>query len=227
MKQTKLFINFILIFVTTILFVSCQKKSDNKEKINIIDKTILPQKTMAIENSKNLKEKVLLDYVTAAPNILSNSKNGVPFDKLNYDKIIAYEFQGSEEPYPNVIDKHGKFVPVITAQKALSQIQADKILLALSKKSTYGEGTAACFNPHFALVFYKENKPINQISICLDCNYLIADLDIPAETHRKIDKGTANEYALTGFTKSGKTAIINLCKELNFYYKEKEETKLK
>lgn len=226
MKQNKLFINFILIFVTTILFVSCQTKSDNKEKINIIDKTILPQKTMAIENSKNLKEKVLLDYVTAAPNILPNSKNGVPFDKLNYDKIIAYDFQGSEEPYPNVIDKHGKFVPVITAQKALSQIQADKILSALSKKSTYGEGTAACFNPHFALVFYKENKPINQISICLDCNYLIADLDIPAETHRKIDKGTANEYALTGFTKSGKTAIINLCKELNFYYKVKE-TKLK
>ena len=226
MKQTKLFINFILIFVITILFVFCQKKSDNKEKINIIDKTILPPKKIAIENSKNLKEKVLLDYVTAAPNILPNSKNGVPFGKLNYDKIIAYDFQGSEEPYPNVIDKQGKFVPVITAQKALSQIQADKILSALSKKSTYGEGTAACFNPHFALVFYKENKPINQISICLDCNYLIADLDIPAETHRKIEKGTANEYALTGFTKSGKTAIINLCKELNFYYKEKE-TKLK
>lgn len=121
--------------------------------------------------------------------------------------------------YPSVIDKHGKFVPVVLAQKALSQIQADKILLALTQKSTYGEGTAACFNPHFALVFYKNNKMINQINICLDCNYLIADIDIPAETHFKINKRTPDEYALTGFTKSGKTAIINLCKKLGFYYK--------
>lgn len=222
MKQTKLFINLLIVFVSAIVLVSCEKKIEKKEKIEIIDKTIPPKKSVAIENSKNLKEKVLLDYIITAPNVLPNPKNGIPFDKLNYDKIIAYDFQGSEEPYPNVIDKHRKFVPVIIAQKALSQIQADKILSTLAKKSTYGEGTAACFNPHFALVFYKNNKPINQISICLDCNYLIADLDIPAETHRKIDKGTANEYTLIGFRKSGKATIISLCKELNFYYKDKK-----
>lgn len=222
MKQIKLFINLLIVFVSAIVLVSCEKKIEKKEKIEIIDKTIPPKKSVAIENSKNLKEKVLLDYITTAPNVLPNPKNGIPFDKLNYDKIIAYDFQGSEEPHPNVIDKHRKFVPVIIAQKALSQIQADKILSTLAKKSTYGEGTAACFNPHFALVLYKNNKPINQISICLDCNYLIADLDIPAETHRKIDKGTANEYTLIGFTKSGKATIISLCKELNFYYKDKK-----
>jgi hypothetical protein len=217
----KLFLNLFITLFTALIFVSCQSRSENKEQIEIIDKTIPPKKSAAIDNSKNLKEKVLLDYIISASSIQPNSKNGTPFDKLKYDKIIAYDFQGSEEPYPSVIDKHGKFVPVVVAQKVLSQFQADKILSALTRESTYGEGTAACFNPHFALVFYRNNKMIHQINICLDCNYLIADIDIPAETHLKIDKGIPDEYTLTGFTKSGKAAIINLCKELNFHYKSR------
>jgi hypothetical protein len=41
---------------------------------------------------------------------------------------------------------------------------------------------------------------------------------IPAMTHLKVNKGKENEYAISGFTKIGKKAIIDLCKDLNFYY---------
>ncbi|MFH6994632.1 hypothetical protein [Flavobacterium sp. FlaQc-48] len=211
---SNLFFNLLILLV----LVSCQAKLDPKNSVQIDDKTILPKKPYSIDKSKFLKKEVLLDYITKANTITPNAKNGVPFDKLDYDKIIAYDFDGSEESYPSVINKFKNFVPVVLAQKALSQIQADKILWALTQKSTYGEGTAACFDPHFALVFYKDNKAINQINICLGCNYLIADLNIPAQTHLKVNKGTANEYSLTGFTKSGTTAIVSLCKELGFFY---------
>lgn len=211
------FLNLAITFWVVLFFVSCQKKSENSNNVSIEKKTILPKKSSPIDNPKNLKEEVLLNYIYKAPVIIPNSKNGVPFDKLDYDKIIAYDFEGSEEPYPSVIDKNGKFVPVVLAQKALSQIQADKILSTLTKKSTYGEGTAACFNPRFSLVFYKKNKSISQINICLECNYLISDIDIPAETHVKVNKGTPDEYALIGFTKSGKAAIKSFCKELDFH----------
>ncbi|MCP2027333.1 hypothetical protein L1276_002490 [Flavobacterium sp. HSC-32F16] len=224
MKQlSNPFLNLAITFWAVLFFVSCQKKSENSNNVSIEKKTILQKKSSPIDNPKNLKEEVLLNYIDKATTIKPNSKNGVPFDKLDYDKVIAYDFDGSEETYPKVIDKHGKFVPVVLAQKVLSQIQADKILSTLTKKSTYGEGTAACFKPHFAIIFYKQNKAVNQISICLDCNYLISDIDIPAETYSKVNKGTPEEYSLIGFTKSGKAAIISLSKELGFYYQQKNQ----
>ena len=85
--------------------------------------------------------------------------------------------------------------------------------------SSYGEVTAACFNPHLGLVFFKDNKFKNAINICLECNYLNSDVAIPAETHLKVNKGKENEFAITGFTKTGKKAIIELCQDLNFYYR--------
>ncbi|WP_152616714.1 hypothetical protein [Flavihumibacter solisilvae] len=157
-----------------------------------------------MDSSQIIKENVLVDYIAAAKTIRQNPKNGVPFSKLDYDKLIAYDFAGSANTYPSVIDQKGNFVPVVMGQQYLSQEQADKILSALTNNSTYGEVTAACFEPHFALVLYKDNKKVTQINVCLDCNYLIAEIEIPAETH--------------GFTESGRKAIIDLCKELNFRY---------
>ena len=171
-----------------------------------------------VDTTKIIKEKVLLDYIATAKTVKANSQNGIPFSRLEYDKVIAYDFAGSEEPYPSVIDEKGKFVPVVLGQRFLTQEQSDIILSTLTKNSTYGEATAVCFKPHFALVLYKDNKKVNQINVCLDCNYLISDIEIPAETHKKVNKGTKDEYAIIGFTKSGKTAIIDLCEELNFHY---------
>lgn len=218
MKQLNKIIltTFCLTFCLT-TFIFCQTNTnytDTRKSSNIIP----PTKPERGDTSKTIKEKALIDYIVSAKSIRPNLKNGVPFDKLDYDKIIAYDFAGSEEPYPSVIDKKGKFVPVILRQQFLTQKQADKILSILTNKSTYGGVTAACFQPHFALVFYKDNKMINQISICLDCNYLISDIAIPAETHKKVNAGKEDEYPMIGFTKTGKRAIIDLCKQLNFTY---------
>jgi hypothetical protein len=44
---------------------------------------------------------------------------------------------------------------------------------------------------------------------------------------KKVNAGTKDEYAITGFTKSGKKAIIDLCKQLNFTYGPTEENSSK
>jgi hypothetical protein len=178
-----------------------------------------PPPRSRIDPADILKEKELKDYIKTSPSISPNKKSGAPFNTLDYDKVIAYDFDGGK-PYNMVIDEDGKFIPVITKQQFLTQQQADKITMALSSKSTYGDGTAACFEPHLGLVFYKKDSIINQLSICLGCNFLSSQIPIPAETHKVLNKGKEYEYALTGFTKTGKQAIKALCKELNFYYGE-------
>lgn len=169
---------------------------------------------------KILEEKVLLEYISFAPLINPNPKIAAPFNKLRYDKIIAYDFgDGYSEETLRVIDPQGRFVSNISKQQALSQAKADNILTALTTKSTYGGSNAICFNPRFALVFYKGSKVVNQINICMDCNYLVSEIDIPAQNHiaKKVSK---NEYAQTGigFSESGRKAIIDFCKDLSFYY---------
>ena len=224
-RLDKIFLTTLCLAFSLTTFTSCQTTTNHKDTENNAD--TMPSAPLPppewVDTSKIIKEKVLLEYINSAKTVRPNTKNGVPFDKLDYDKVIAYDFAGSEEPYPSVIDEKGKFVPVVLGQQFLTQKQADKILSTLTSKSTYGEATAACFQPHFALVFYKVNKMINQINVCLDCNYLISDIAIPAETHKKVNAGTKDEYAITGFTKPGKKAIIDLCKQLHFYYRPTEE----
>lgn len=221
---TKISLPIICLLLSMTLFNSCQtsvKQNDIEKTNELIPK--IPPPPAKVDTTKTLKLKTLIDYIVLAKPIKPNLKNGEPFGKLEYDKVIAYDFKGREELYPAVIDKHGMFVPVVLGQKFLTQEQADKILSTLTKKTTYGEGTAACFEPHFALVLYKDNKMTHQINICLGCNYLISDIDIPAETHKKVNKGTKDEYALIGFTEKGKKAVIELCKELDFTYGQEKK----
>ncbi|SHE51142.1 hypothetical protein SAMN05443633_101394 [Chryseobacterium arachidis] len=208
-----------IIFGSVILFTSCEKRIDKIDKVEEIHKRDSIQLISDIPIIKGLKENELINYVKYAPTIKPNKNNGIPFNNLNYDKIIAYDFNCDEKMYDNVIDKNGKFIPIIEKQQFLTQKQADKILSALTKKSSYGEASAACFNPHLGLVFFKNNKKVNQISICLDCNDSTSEIDIPARRHKVFNKGTDSEYSFTGYTSKGKTAVIDLCKELQFYYK--------
>lgn len=220
-KKTK--ISRFIIFGSVILFTSCEKRIDKVEEIHKRDSIQLSD----IPTIKGLKENELINYVKSAPIIKSNKNNGIPFDNLDYDKIIAYDFQGDEEMYNDIIDKKGKFIPIIEKQQFLTQKQADKILSVLTKKSSYGESSAACFNPHLGLVFFKNNRKVNQISICLDCNNSTSEIAIPARTHKIFNKGTDSEYSFTGYTPKGKSAVIDLCKELKFYYKSAENIETK
>ena len=65
-----------------------------------------------IDLNKYLKNDDLLSYAAASPKIARIEKLKTPFDTLQFNKVIAYDYDGSEEPYGSII-VDGKFVPVV------------------------------------------------------------------------------------------------------------------
>ncbi|HSN59357.1 MAG TPA: hypothetical protein VLR49_00370, partial [Ferruginibacter sp.] len=129
----KIFLMALPIAFGLSIFSSCQAKTGNKDNVENSDQIISTSAPPGrVDTTKILKEKVLIDFIATAKTIKPNPKNGVPFDKLDYDKVIAYDFAGSEETYPGVIDEKGKFVPVVLGQQFLAQDQANKILSTLA-----------------------------------------------------------------------------------------------
>ncbi len=199
--------------VLVCLSISC--KTNNKPEIK--HQVLQPKKTK-IDYTKYLKRSELEAYVLQAEKVNLKALNSKPFDTLKFDKIIAYDFEGSEEPNPSVIGKNNKFTNVILKQKYLNEKQAQFLLKCLTSNSTYGGSFAACFNPHLGFVFFDNNKVVCTVDVCLGCNYLISTSDIPAMNNKMINKGTEDAYPAFGFSKSGKKKIRKLCKELDFYY---------
>ncbi|MBK9459898.1 MAG: hypothetical protein IPN94_10820 [Sphingobacteriales bacterium] len=89
-----IFLPTLCILLCLTIFTSCQttnKQNDTEEKSDTIPKTPPPPEW--VDTSKTLKEKTLIDYIILAKTVKPNLKNGQPFDKLDYDKVIAYDLQ--------------------------------------------------------------------------------------------------------------------------------------
>lgn len=200
--------------IISIVFILVSISCKTREKSNV---EIKPPNTKS-DYSKYLKRNELENYVLKAEKVNLKIINSKPFDTLKFDKIIAYDFEGSEEPNPSVINKVNNFTNVILKQQFLNKEQSQFLIESLTNNSTYGGTFAACFNPHLGFVFYNNDKIVFKVDVCLSCNYLISSSDIPAMTSKMIDKGTENEYPAFGFSNSGKKKIRKLCKELNFFY---------
>lgn len=170
------------------------------------------------DRKKYLQPKQLSDYIDGATTVTKSNTTALPFQNLKYNKVIAYDYEGNEEPFGSIISRDGHFVPVVLKQKSLNQKQVEQLIKILTDKKTYGEGTAACFNPHMAVVFYDGRKIVFKADICLGCNYLIPSKEIPAMHHQKITFDDGGFYYAVGFTETGKKKIKELAKELGFFY---------
>jgi hypothetical protein len=129
-----------------------------------------------------------------------NSKSTNVLSALNYDKVVAYNYDG--EDGNEIIDDSGYLSKTVTRQAVLTKNQITNINEFLCDKSTYGGNVAACFEPHLGIVYYKKNKVVCYISICLGCNLLVSSIKIPE--------------ASSGFSDVGASKIISLCQELKF-----------
>ena len=110
------------------------------------------------------------------------------FATLDYDKTVAYNYNGQGDI--EIIDKEtGQLAKKIRKQVVLDSAQILKITNDLCDKSSYGGDVASCFDPHLGIVFYKTDKPVAYISICLDCNYLISSIKIPNSESGFSDNG--------------------------------------
>lgn len=137
-----------------------------------------------------------------------------PFDTLTYDKVIAYDYNGS--PEMQIVIK-GEVLPIksrIFKQTELTKQQVSKFHKIIGTPKSYGGSTAACFDPHFGIVYFNQNKIVGHISVCLACNYLMSSATISAQNSHTTDLcETCYAY---GFSKRGRKNISALVKELQF-----------
>lgn len=209
-------IRAVLLVLTFLTLTSCSNQKNSAPEV-MNNPTKLPPK-MERDWKKYLPVKQLIEYRNLAPTISVVKTSAEPFNNLKYNKVIAYDYEGMEEAYNSIITNSGNYIPVVIRQQALNQKQIENVISFLTDKKTYGETTAACFNPHLAFVFYNDDAIAFKTDICLDCNYQNPSLTIPAMEHKKIELEDSDFYYAIGFTKYGHQKITDLCKEINFFY---------
>ncbi len=141
-----------------------------------------------------------------------------PFEISLYDKVVVYKFNGeikNKEPEFAIVDTIGNLAKTAKIPgKELKKKEIRKLDEILGDTATYGGATAACFIPRLGIVYYYKNKIIGQINICLECNYLQSNPEIPLTWYYKTDIG--NEIIpAKGFSKIGRKQLNEFCKKLD------------
>jgi hypothetical protein len=204
---------------SSLLFLMIVACNENVQESQTTSDTLV--KTKTVENGKYISEDRLKEFVQQSPATVISKLEAKPFDSIRFDKVIAYDYDGSDQGGPGIVDSAGKFDSRIKAQRALDAGQINSITSCLGSKQTYGAGTAPCFRPGMAIVFFQNIQPVMKVEICLDCNFLESSVRIPAKYGKKT-KVEGSEIELTGFSKDGRKCIIDLAKQLAFSYaKEK------
>lgn len=142
--------------------------------------------------------------------LASKSQTKNPFLHLKFDKVVFYDFEGIGEKGGLIVDNNGKYLQAIVKQIQLDTTTIKKLNSKLAAKKSYGNGTAACFDPHCGFVYFEKGKPVAQISICLGCNRLYSSIDIPAQKQGKQGEGEHAYYILDGLSKSFRQFINGL-----------------
>ncbi|MCB9198600.1 MAG: hypothetical protein H6600_09075, partial [Flavobacteriales bacterium] len=151
---------------------------------------------------------------------------------LIYNKVIAFDFYGTHERYC-IFDKarfsSDNYRNNAYEMKILNQDQVNLISNLITNPMTYGQSTAACFDPSMAFIFFDETKIVLEVDICLDCNFLV--INSPEEFSLEVDyqkfeeyedseTGESYRYYLVGFSEEGISGIVSLAKELKMNYSD-------
>lgn len=137
-----------------------------------------------------------------------------PFSNLKFDKVVFYDFEDVREKGSLIVDNNGKYLQTIIKQVQLDTTTIKKLNIKPGDKKSYGNGTAACFDPHCGFVYFLKGKPVAQVTICLACNRLYSNIDIPAQKQGK--QGKDVYYILDGLSKSFRQFINGLLKKNKF-----------
>ena len=142
----------------------------------------------------------------------SQTKN--PFISLKYDRVVVYDY--NREDMERSIVEGGKLTTSIQKQAQLGPNEISGLNTKVWEKRSYGGGVAACFIPHLGIVYYRQNKIVAHISICMDCNRLVSSIDIPAQRQGKQGSGKDVYYLGDGMSKSFRTFLNGLIKKYKF-----------
>lgn len=161
----------------------------------------------------------LFNFTKETPTLTLTETYPPPFETLDFNKVIAYDFDGRGEYNSTVCDMEGLgYASVIIRQSNLTIESVDELISLLTDKSTYGGRRNACYEPHLGFIFYKAHTVKAVIDICLDCNFLKSTLPIPIISHKMITYETGETQPLDGFSGNGVDRIVALSTYLNLDY---------
>ncbi|MCX6183245.1 MAG: DUF1311 domain-containing protein [Bacteroidetes bacterium] len=186
--------------------------------------------------SVKLREDFLMDSLLAVAKIHPDQLYK-PFDSLDFDKVMAFNFFIDSKTFlplstyevGSIVSNGSLIYSTHFPGVELTKNQINTLNNLFSDTLTFGGEKRACFEPHHAFVFYKGNKIVNAINICLDCNQMNSDFKIPAMEYYIADYGmTDGQLGISfqnGFTESGRTRLINLIRELKLPYVSRKDLK--
>ncbi len=76
-------------------------------------------------------------YIKKSPSISFSKQFPKPFDSIQFDKVIAYDFDGNTGRIMSVIDRYGFFVDVVTNQQALAHNQVEQFINFITDEKSY------------------------------------------------------------------------------------------
>lgn len=121
-----------------------------------------------------------------------------PYLTLDYDSLVIYDYGNIAETEGNVTQIGNRYLLKSKPQKrvVLTTIEAKTFSTRIGLKSSYGQPAAACFNPHFAALYYKNGIGIASVEICVNCNQLYSSLTLKAQEFytKKGSYGMSKEF---------------------------------
>jgi hypothetical protein len=157
---------------------------------------------------------IILAFLLASPPLYAQPKN--PFLSLKYDRVVICDFENDGEHGSPLTDSKGKLSPMVTKSAQLSSPAIGSLVLKLGDKRSYGQPRAACFEPHFGIIFFKSAVAVAEIQICLTCNELAPSFDIPAQDQGKTGHGKEVYYTKDGMSKPFRKYINDLIRKYHF-----------
>ena len=140
------------------------------------------------------------------------------FNKINYDKIIAYELDEKIKGF--IVDVGILNTKIIKSQKELSSAQIDSLQNFLSftekTKEVFGK---ECYNQHrLGIVYYLNDKIVACFSISPTCNLFMLYTKNLTDPNDNYSKSTINNYYANTmiFNLNGQKKLQNFCDNLDF-----------
>jgi hypothetical protein len=165
-------------------------------------------------------QKIIFTFIISTYTLNINAQSNLtnPYLKLKYDSVIVYDFvwYSRTSDFVPIIDSKGNLAKTVKKKAKLDNNTIGELSKQLGLKSSYGEGTAFCFEPHFGIVYYKGGKPVAYINVCFACNILDSNLRIPAQEQGKQGTGDESYYVLDGMSKSFRKYLNTILKRYNF-----------
>lgn len=150
-------------------------------------------------------------------NLLSTLSIGQSYQELSYDSLVIYDFDwmGRGAKHRSIIDDGGNLPPTIKKSVKLAAKEAKELTARIESPESYDMGVAACFDPHFGMVYWENGKPKEYITICFSCNFPRGSLPID-RTRGKENMSEEERYKKSGFSKSFRKYLSELKQKYEF-----------